>query len=333
MLSYTELLAKVYEDEYVEKVLESMGCHNIRHEQGGSLITCARPDGDNVRSIQIKIDEELKGVIHTRGVSGNLFDIVAYNENIDLYKAKEYIMCVCGYNENTKYVESPLAWLNKVKRKRKKYQFDYDINILDEKILNQYIYGDIKQFNDDNISTETLLKYKVGFDTITQRITIPIYDIYGNLSGVKGRATREQDMDYKFYFLYQTDQSKTLFNYHNAKPYCIERGKVYVFESEKAPMQGNEFGLYNAVGIGSSGISYEQLNLLLDLGCDIVLCYDKSLDMDKIYERYINFFRGKRAVWTVEDNEEDCLLEDKDSPVDKDFEVWMELDKNKRRII
>jgi len=330
LLSYTELLAKVYEDENVELILDSLGCHSISYEQCGNLITCARPEGDNKRSVQIKNNEDLRACIQTRGVSGNLFDVVAYINDVSLHDAKSYIMNVCQYNENTKYIEHPLAWLNKVKKKRKSYNFDYNINLLDEKILNQYIYGDIKQYNKDNVSTSTLLEYHIGFDTITQRITTPIYDIYGNLSGVKGRATREQDMDYKFLYLYKTDQSKTFFNYYRAKKYCIAKQEVIVVESEKSVMQAYEFGVYNILAIGSSFISMEQLNLLLNLQCDIILAYDRDLEMKDIYKTYINFFKNKRNLYTIEDI--DNILDEKNSPTDKGEEVWNKLYQNRRSL-
>lgn len=84
------------------------------------------------------------------------------------------------------------------------------------------VYNMSKEENEYSIKNMIKLEYKIGFDTTGQRITIPIYDIYGNLSDIKGRATREQHMDCKFFFLYNKDSSKILFNYFKAKKYCYK---------------------------------------------------------------------------------------------------------------
>lgn len=323
MLSYSDLLAKIYEDEKIEFVLESMECHNIHSEQGGKLIVATLPDGDNKRSIQVKNIETLRVSVRSRGMYGNLYDLVMYiMKHESIKQSYEYLLNICGYDDNTVYIENPLNWLNKLKRQRRTYSMEFEnLKILDNNILNQYIYGGIKQFEDDGISRKTLQDYMIGYDVFSRRITIPIYDIDGNLCGVKGRATNKQDEDeYKFMFLYPTDQSKTMYNFHRAKEYCKQIGEVNVFESEKATMQAKDCGIMNAVGIGSSNISIEQLNILLSLQCDINLCFDKGLDLNMILPNFECFFNGKRSVYYIVDR--DSILKDKSSPIDEGKDVF-----------
>lgn len=330
MLTYEHLLAKIYDDEKIELVLEALGCHSIHWEQGGSLIVAGKPDGDNRRSVQVRNEPELKAVIRTSGICGDLFDIVRELCGFEfISQAREYLMSTCGYSGDTEYSEPPLAWLNKIKRQRKHYNLEYEMTILENDILNQFLYGDIAQFNSDGISTNTLEYFKVGYDVITKRITIPIYTKDGYLCGVKGRATTKEDEEnWKFFFLYRCDQSKTIYNYHRVKKYheTVSVKEVKVFESEKSPMQMHELGIYDAVGIGSSNISRHQLKLLEDLNCDIVLCFDEGLDLEIATAPFFNYFKNKRNVWVVVD---DGTMPRKSSPSDNGIEMWNRLNENR----
>ena len=324
MLNYEELLSKVYEDENVETVLEALDCSFIHQEQGGNLIVSARPTGDNKRSVQIVNDETLRAKVRSTGFYGDLISLVQYFMGFKyMDDAKQWVMMVCGYDEETTYEPPPLQWLNKIKRQRKHYELSYEMPILDEEILNQYLYGDIKQFNKDNISTNTLIKSKIGYDVTSKRITIPIRDINGNLVGVKGRTTiKDEESYWKFFYLYPCDQSKTLFNYHKAKDFALTK-EIKVFESEKAPIQMEDMGVFDTVGIGSSNISTHQLNLLMQLNCDIILCPDKDLDLSLIIKTFTTFFEGKRNVYLVEDKFD--ILPHKGSPSDCGIDVWNKL--------
>ena len=323
MLSYQDLLYKVYEDENIETVMEALGCHSIHLEQGGNLIVGARPDGDNRRSVQIKNIDNLRSSIRSRGVYGNIYDVVGYiNSDNNIKNAYNFIMGVCGYTKDTRFIQTPLQRLNRIKRQRAMLLESNKLEAINDNILNQYIYEDVTQFTIDGISSEILREYGVGYDVISRRIIIPIYNIDGELCGIKGRIT--DDSKYlKFLFLYPCDQSKTLFNYHRSKNDCILDGEVCILESEKGCMQAKTFGVYNTMGLGSSGISYRQLNILLELNVDIVLCYDEGVDYEKIAQTYINFFKGKRNVYIIYNY--DNLLKSKESPTDNGREIWDKL--------
>ena len=42
--------------DLIFKLLETVECHHIKYEQGGDMITCGLPYGDNVRSVQVDIE-------------------------------------------------------------------------------------------------------------------------------------------------------------------------------------------------------------------------------------------------------------------------------------
>jgi DNA primase len=332
LLSFNDLLGKIYEDNKVELILESLECHNIHYEQNNTLLVAALPNGDNKRSVQVRLNECLTTKIRSKGVYGSIYDLVMYIKKCTFYNAYLYLLNVCRYDENTKYVENPLAWLNKIKRQRQYYDIDeIELPILNETILNQFIYKPINKFLKDGISQQTLDFYKVGFDVMTQRITIPIRDLEGNLIGVKGRYIYDYKNTEKYLYIkpYCADQSKTFFNYHNALPYIKGKNEVIIGEAEKFPMQMRTMGIYNVISIGSSGISRFQLQTLLNLQCDIVLAYDKGIDWEIILKDY-SIFEGRRNLYAIMDDFD--LLPDKHSPSDDGIDFWNTLYNSKTQI-
>lgn len=326
-MTYEELILKIYHDEKVELILECLDCHSIHLEQNGNLICGARPTGNNKRAVQVKNDEFLNVSIRTTGFYGNIISLVSEFKSFSPEESKEWLENICGYNKDTKCDEFMLKELNKKKAKRKK-ELTFEFPTIDEMILNQYIYGNIKQFSNDGVSEETLIKFNVGYDVETCRITIPVRDIYGNLIGVKGRATNLSfGQDKKFYFLYKADQSKTMFNYYICKEYCMLDNEVFVFESEKACMQTYEWGILNTLGIGSSEISRHQLELLKRLNVDnINFCYDEGLkNLDKKIEQ-IKLYLPNVNIYVFD--MQGC--EKKSSPSDFGLEHFLKLYKSRK---
>jgi DNA primase len=85
-------------------------------------------------------------------------------------------------------------------KKRKKDKADFrGIHILPEGLLGVFDYLPVSLIN-SGFSEEILESHNIGFDRRNRRITFPIRDLYGNLIGVSGRATRPEDHPkYKLY--------------------------------------------------------------------------------------------------------------------------------------
>lgn len=339
-MTLEELKSKIYEDNKIAYILEQLGCHSINIEQGGDLYTAGLPDGNNKRSVQIRSNEFLTGHIRSRGVKGSLLDVICYIKNwykdneIDIVKAKKWLMDLCKYKETGIYNPNPLAWLDKIKKQR---QFSTDtiktnIPILPENYFNQYIYPFYsRSFMRDGIGQDTQLEFNICYDVESERIVIPIYDLEGFLVGFKGRATRVSDMDnkIKYIYLYPTAQACLLFNYHRALEYIKLMNEVIVVEAEKGTMQLWDMGILNSVGLGHKDVTPQQLQILKNLQCDIVLAYDKDVPLDFIKAKYknIGYFRN---IYVIYDDK--GLLKDKESPTDRGFKVWQELYDSKIKI-
>lgn len=340
-MTLEELKFKIHEDEKIIHILDQLGCHSIKSEQNGGLYTAGLPDGDNKRSVQVRNNEFLTSHIRSRGIKGSLLDVVCYvkqwykGNEIDIVKAKRWIMELCEYKDTGNYYNNnPLAWLDKIKKQRRHHTeiINANLPILPENYFNQYIYPFCsRSFLMDGISEKTQEEFNICYDVETDRIVIPIYDLEGFLVGFKGRATKEIDLinKIKYIYLYPAQQSSLLFNYHRALEYIKFMSEVIVVEAEKGCMQLWDMGYLNCVGLGHKDITQQQLKLLKDLQCNIVLAYDKDIDLDFIKVKYKNIghFRNIYAVY-----DEEGLLKNKESPSDKGIQVWKKLYEKKIKI-
>lgn len=339
-MDYIQLKRQIYEDSKVVLILEKLGCYNIHNEQRGGLIVASLPDGDNKRSIQIKNKDTLSMNIRSRGISGSILDLIAYingfynGNRFNIQQASKWAMEVCGYEESGVYIEQPLDWLKKLKRKRKRELSNVEIPELptfSENIFkqNRFIMQPQELFINDGISAKTQKEFDVGFDKKTQRVVFAIRDLEGKLVGVKGRTVIEDERKYKYIYPWLAYQSAILFNYHRAISEISLQGSVIVFEAEKSPMQMYDMGIYNSVAIGSSDASPYQIKILKDLKCDVVLAHDKGTDLGFLKEKYkkLGYFRNIYVIIDIEG-----LLQDKDSPSDRGLETWNRLYKSKIKL-
>ena len=197
----------------------------------------------------------------------------------------------------------------------------------DESILDEYLKVPNERFQRDNISLEAQMKFGIGYDVGTDRITIPIRDQHGSLMGIKGRRNYETDNkeDPKYLYLVPCQMSKTLFGY--STNYSSMYGRtIMIFESEKSVLQCASYGYHNAVALGSNSLSEYQAKMILSLNPQKVIF---MLDSDSPLEntkRNIDMLRSVAIMRDLQINYFDwteCLeLPAKASPSDEGKEVF-----------
>lgn len=335
----------------IKRLLEAIGCEYVKSEQRGFLITAQLPErfySNNKRAVQVRLNKSLSCYIRNRPdfKGGSIFDLVSYihfdkrgEEEFkkNLYKSKEFICKLFGWNEfisktrGVIVVKDYTASLKEIIGDRKRRKEVKPNPVLPEDIMQQYYpFGKPLPFQgwiDEGISYKTQVFYGVGFDLESKRVVFPLRNRFGQIVGVKGRIMKtEDDPERKYLYLYPCNNSYELFNFHNAHPYILMEKRVYIYEAEKSCMKAFDWGIYNTVAIGASDISEEQADMIKKLGLDIeiVLCYDKDKTAKEI-RKYAEVFKGRKVYGMFD---VDNLLEDKDAPVDRGFEVWNQLVEN-----
>jgi DNA primase len=159
-------------------------------------------------------------------------------------------------------------------------------------------YVEYKQYMyDRRFDPEILNKWEIGYDLISDRITIPIRDHEGKLVGFKGRAWRENTIpkymilgDYgnqKRYGFQPYKKSRYVFGLDKI-PDFNHGGNIYsdldiiIVEGELNVIAMDQHGFKNTVGIAGSEFSQIQCDLINEIKCYNVVLF---LDNDKAGEK------------------------------------------------
>lgn len=259
-----------------------------------------------------------------------------------------YICDVCNINKHEniiKHAVNPLAW----KKRLAIYNSDknthylgkrYDKDIL--KFLKPYHH---EAFLHDGISKKTLEKFGIGFYPAKNQITIPVYDVNGELIGIHCRNLNLSEkrtpkyiplhtisgLDYRF------KQHEVLYGLNMNKPYIQHEKQIQLFEAPKSVLQLSSMYTQNT-GVGMFGMNLGTMrrDMILDLGVsEVIIGIDKDYtEQDDKFKAYINnvkklarLFHGYCKVSVLYD--EANLLGYKDSPTDKGEEIYEHLYKNR----
>ncbi len=331
-----ELKNYIYENKYVEQVLESIGCHHMKYHASGAYFSAANPDGDNFSAIVIYNNSYLFCEDYTRQlVKGSrktdIIDLICYLKKLPFLDGLKYICEEIGvsyyHNFEDDLPESfrILKTIDAMNR-NELYEKELPLKPISEKILFYYksLVNDL--FYEDNIDYATQKEFEIGFDEASNRYTIPIRSEIGDLVGVKGRYFyREAPKEVsKYIYLEPCAKSKILYGLHKTIRHIKSKNLVYVLEAEKAVLQLWSYGYKNCVSAGGKELSQYQIEMLVRLGVNIVLALDKDVKKEGLEEIAGKFPDGVPIYYIYD---EENILEDKESPSDNPVK-WNSLVKN-----
>ena len=318
----------LFENDKIESVLSSLGCHHIKKH--GDKIICANPDGDNLGAVNVYLPS-LHVENYTRDLDSvskyhDLFTLVQFYRHCEFFEALRYVCDCTGVDIYSDFEEDVpeelvLIRLAKAELTGTKYEPDRPLKPIDERILSYYIPCVNDFFKNDGISYNVQKMFEIGYDQCTNRITIPIRNYDGKLIGVKGRyygRVSEDSPVQKYLYIEPCNKGQVLFGLDKTSQYIQSEKTVYVGESEKFVMQLFSYGDKNCVSVGGKNITRQQIELLSRLCTKVVLCFDKDVSLDelkKISERFL----GVVSVYAIVDNQN--TLSEHESPSDN-REKW-----------
>ena len=320
-----ELKSYIYENKYVEQILESIGCHHIKYHSSNGYWTCANATGDNNSAIVLYNDEPLFCTNYTRQMTQtsratDLIDLVSYTKGLDFVCTLRFICDEIGLNYYHDFNEDvPMSFqiLKMIEEMDGNADVEKDIPLapISEDILNYYkpYVNDI--FANDYISYNTQTEFEIGFDEESNRYTIPIRSEVGDLVGVKGRYfyLEVPSGQNKYVYLEPCAKSQILYGLYKTLPYIKQNGTVYVTEAEKGVLQLWSYGYKNVVASGGKTMSRHQIEMLTRLGATICFCFDKDVAKEELEILADKFVEGVPLYYIYD---EDNLLEGHESPSD-----------------
>ncbi len=331
-----ELKNYIYENNYSEQILESIGCHHIKFHSGSQYWTCANADGDNKSAIVLYNNEYLVCENYTRQMTTtnrttDIIDLVCYTKHYSFLESLNFICEEIGisyYHDFEEDIPDSFKILKLIQTMSSDSleEKEEPLKPISESILSYYKPYVNDLFSDDYIDYDTQKEFEIGFDEESNRYTVPIRSELGDLIGVKGRYFYRSvpEGENKYIYLEPCSKSKVLYGLYKTINYIQRTGRVYVCESEKAVLQLWSYGYKNCVATGGKKISQYQIDLLVRLGSEIVICYDKDVQKEEI-EDISQMFPDGIPIYYMFD--EDNVLNEKESPSDSP-EKWNYMIKN-----
>lgn len=229
--------------------------------------------------------------------SGDTISLVQHVKHINFNQAVSYICSVLhlqvGQIEQNKCIDN---WAE-LRRFLPNAEPESDkLLIYDKSILSLFDHLYPQEWLDYGISADILDKFGIGWYARQACISIPVV-FNGQLVGVRGRYTREQDLAKGKYrpicildgTVLKFSSSACLYGYDQNKAAIEKSRQVVLFESEKSVLKAPSYNLHNALSVFGSNISKQHIQLLLELGVnDVVLCMDS--DYHQVGDDEFKFF-------------------------------------------
>lgn len=274
------------------------------------------------------------------------------NEDYDLNRAVRWVanrFGILGQNVEDKSDLEDWAVFSRYEDIEPKKIAVIDLPKYDDKILDKFNYRlKLSPWLNDGIGQEAIDNHRIGFFPGGDQITIPHYDMEGNLVGIRGRTLCKEEAErFGKYrplvvnkILYTHPLGGNLYNLNNSKENIKRMGKAIVFESEKSCLQyATMFGSENDISVAVCGSNFtaQQMNLLLALGIqEVVIGFDRDFVKhgDDVYNEQIkklykinNKYKNDCLISFMFDK--DDLLRPKQSPTDAGKNAVEHLYKNR----
>lgn len=334
-MTINELKEYIYNENKIEYILKQLGCHEIKYNGQREYWSATQPDGDNPMGVVIRNNQYLNYRSFSRGVD--------YEDGKDLISLVEIVKKM-SFIESVKYIHKILEIPFEFKKKEEKPQKKYDplsvfkkvlrcnrrvidvadIQILEDKLLNDFVPMLHISWLKQGITERTRRKFGLCYSYRHKRVVIPMkYWATGELLGFNQRTVVENYKEFgiKKYFITPTyPKQLNLYGlYENYDP-IQKAGYVVVYEAEKSVLKRDSLNDSTGVALSGHTLSEEQVRILIGLNVEVVIAFDKDICVDEV-RHACEKFKNIRKVSYIQDNNN--ILDEKDSPADarnKDFQ-------------
>lgn len=317
---FEEVKAKLLEQpESIVHILETFNCHKVRIND--REIRCARDEGSNPTAVVIRLTQNENLLIKDYELN-IVLDLINYLIKIKNASFKDVMNAI----KQELHLDSIYNYKRKVGlfggiyNNISRSNGEISVTTYPEEMLKQYGNTTNTLWLKDGISLSTQRKWGIGFDVLSQRITMPIRTSTGEIMAVKGRLNGEpEEFEPKYLYLVNGPMSQTLFGYSENYSSLYE-GNIFVVESEKSVLKMDSWGYNNVVALGSNSLSTTQAKLLLSLNPKrVTFMLDKSLPLEntkrnaELLKTFCTMRQLEIKYWDWTDN---ITLDEKSAPCD-----------------
>lgn len=281
----------------IEKILEYYSIKNISTYGDEINFSCPFPEhyrGDQRPSSFINSTNYKYNCFGCER-EGTIFTFVAELEDMEPKEAEAFLLSndfIAEYLTSTSLQEYLKSIVNKAPKKKPRQinentlmLFSVDWESAWAAYIEMKLPKSLGQLFNRNFTVETLNKFDIGYDIISNRITIPVRDRNGILVGFKGRAVNSRQSPK---YLNLGDREEKIF--YGFSPYKVgnylwgldsadENGIIVEGELDAIWLRQN--GYTGAVSLGGSNPTKQQISLAASAFSNVVLL----LDPDKAGEK------------------------------------------------
>lgn len=183
----------------------------------------------------------------------------------------------------------------------------------------------------EGISEESMVKFQVKYDAISDRLVYPIRNLNGDIVNIGGRtldpAWKEKGLK-KYCYFYQWGRLELVYGLYENYQSIIDAGEIILFEGCKSVLIADTYGIHNTGCLLTSHLNPSQMRILAKLGVKVVFALDKDVDISKDH----NIEKLKRYVNVEYLFDAENLLDEKDSPVDKGIDVFRKVYMGRKKL-
>lgn len=268
----------------VEEILFKLHCENIKYNPVKNEFRFSREEGKNPTASRIDVNS-LKYQCFSTGKRGSIYNLIMEKKHTSFPESLKWAAKTLKISDSSinEQIQLPFGGFYK-NITRFNEEPENALKIYPADILNEFGRVNNMAFFKDGISFCTQEKFNLGYDLETNRITIPQWNINGELVGVMGRANDTKiPYEYRWLPIIPCSRSYTLYGYHVNYGGIQENQLCVITESEKGVMQLSSMGHNLGVATCTNTISSLQAKFIKALRVDkIVIAYDEGIEEDKL---------------------------------------------------
>ena len=298
MIDITSLKSQLTDDRIIE-LMDAMGAPLMKADSNNLIFPSICHQSDPLAhsaKLWLYLDS-MQFHCWSCGFSGDTISLVQHVKHIDFNQAVSYICSVLHLQVGQIEQDEQIDNWSELRRFLPNADPEPDkLLTYDKSILSLFDHLYPQEWLDYGISADTLDKFGIGWYARQACISIPVV-FNGQLVGVRGRYTREQDIAKGKYrpictldgTVLKFPSSACLYGYDQNKTAIEKSRQVVLFESEKSVLKAPQYGIDNSLAVFGSNISKQHIQLLLELGVnDVVIAFDS--DYHQVGDDEFKFF-------------------------------------------
>lgn len=319
------------DEDVVREILEELGFTQLTFDACKRTFRFAREEGRNPTSMVLNLDT-LSFHCFSTNSKGNLYTLIMQRKDMNFPNALKWAADYAGLDKEEYDIDIQLPFGGFFQGLVKEIsEPEFSMKTYNESELDEYKGFYNTMFLKDGISFESQEKFNIGYDTLSNRVTIPIYSLDNKLIGIMGRYNGKCEKEERWLPIIPCSRSLTIYGFNENYQSIQEKGMAIIGESEKFVMQADSFGCHIALATSGCHISDTQAKHIKSTFLPkIILAYDEGLNEEDIIAEAEKLKMDnqiyKNQVGYIYDREHKYLPEgSKASPSDLGKEVFSKL--------